>query len=228
MTVTVALSRALPLPAMQIAGQEARFVSPDQGIPDDAAVYLSTAVDTVDAALIARLPASVGLIANLGVGFDNIDLQAAANRGLLVSNTPVVTEDTADLAFALILAACRRLGEGERYLRAGTWTATGAPPAVGTRVHGATLGIVGFGAIGRAVARRAQGFGMKLLYTDQAENVDLGPKLGAEYRADLHAMLGECDIVTIHAPLMEETRGRCQSDAKRSPLVRRPLTRAAS
>jgi len=206
MVVTIALGRALPLPPMQIAGREARFVPPDEGIPGDALVYVSTALDTIDAALIARLPDSVGLIANIGVGFDNIDLAAAARRGLKVSNTPVVAEDTADLAFALILAACRKLGEGERYLRAGSWSGTGASPPLGVRVNGATLGIVGFGAIGRAVARRAQGFGMKLLYTGRSENAGQGAILGAEYRPDLLAMLGECDIVTIHAPLREEPR----------------------
>lgn len=204
--LNIAMSRALPLPNVPVDGRELHFVAPEEGIPDDAVAYLSTAVDPVDAGLIAALPDTVGLIANLGVGYDNIDLAAAAARGIQVSNTPVVTADTADLAFALILAACRRLGEGERYLRAGGWTETGTPPPVGTRVNGATLGIVGFGAIGQAVARRAQGFGMKLLYHSRTEIAAATVAFDAEYRSDLNSLLAESDVVTIHAPLTDATR----------------------
>ncbi|WP_338466223.1 D-glycerate dehydrogenase [Novosphingobium sp. ZN18A2] len=210
-TLNIGTSRALPLPPVTVGEDELRFVSPEEGIPADAVAYLATAVDPVDAALIERLPASVGLIANLGVGFDNIDRDAAARRGLIVSNTPVVTEDTADLSFALILAAARRLGEGERYLRAGKWAGGGIPP-VGTRVNGATLGIVGFGAIGRAVARRATGFGMKILYIDQAES-PAASQTGAEYRPSLHDLLSQADIVTLHAPLTVETHNMIDAGA---------------
>lgn len=213
-TLTIPMSRPLPLPEMELAGQQVRFVHAEGGaVPDGARVYLSTAVDPADADFIAALPESVDLIANLGVGYDNIDLAAAAARGLAVSNTPVVTEDTADLTFALILAACRRLGEGERFLRAGSWGAGDALPPVGTRVHGATLGIVGFGAIGQAVARRATGFGMTLLYNNRSEKRDAAAALGAEYVPDLHTMLGQCDIVSINAPLTAETRGLFDADA---------------
>lgn len=208
----VAMSRALPLPTVPLEQGELHFITPDEAIPDDAIAYLSTAVDPVDAKLINSLPESVGLIANLGVGYDNIDLAAAAARGIAVSNTPVVTEDTADLAFTLILAACRRLGEGERYLRAGHWGKTGAPPQVGTRVNGATLGIVGFGAIGQAVARRARGFGMTVLYHNRREHASAAADLDAHYRADLRSLLAESDIVSIHAPLTEETRGLIGAD----------------
>ena len=215
MAVTVAMSRPLPLPDMELAGRQVKFVHAATAaeVPDGAVAYLATAVDPVDAAMIATLPASVGLIANLGVGYDNIDRAAAAGRGLKVSNTPVVTEDTADLAFALILAACRRVGEGERYLRAGKWSGDGVPPPVGTRVHGATLGIVGFGAIGQAVARRAKGFGMTLLYHSRSENAAAAGDLGAAYCADLHALLAASDIVSIHAPLTEKTRGMIDAGA---------------
>lgn len=209
MAVTIAMSRPLPIPDMELAGQQVTFVhaATAADVPDGAVAYLSTAVDPVNAALIAHLPASVGLIANLGVGYDNVDRAAAAARGLKVSNTPVVTEDTADLAFALILAACRRLGEGERYLRAGKWSVGGVPPSVGMRVHGATLGIVGFGAIGQAVARRAKGFGMALHYHSRSEHPAAAQDLGATFCADLHALLAVSDIVSIHAPLTDETRG---------------------
>jgi glyoxylate reductase len=206
--VIVATSRPLPLPEMELAGQKVRFVHAAGGdVPADAVAYLSTAVDPVDAAMVTRLPESVGLIANLGVGYDNIDLGAAAARGLKISNTPVVTEDTADLAFALILAACRRVGEGERFLRAGNWRADAPPPPVGVRVHGATLGIIGFGAIGQAVAKRASGFGMKLLYHNRTEKPDAAEAVGAEFCAELTDLLARSDIVSIHAPLTEATRG---------------------
>lgn len=208
MVKVIATSRPLPLPEMELAGQQVRFVHAAGGeVPADAVAYLSTAVDPVDAALVSGLPESVGLIANLGVGYDNIDLGAAAARGLKVSNTPVVAEDTADLAFALILAACRRVGEGERFLRAGNWRADAPPPPVGVRVHGATLGIIGFGSIGQAVARRASGFGMTVLYHNRTENLNAAEALGAEFCGVLTDLLARSDIVSIHAPLTDATRG---------------------
>lgn len=161
--VTIATSRPFPLPDMELGGHTLHFAyAPGNAVPPGTRVYLAGATDPVDAALIDALPDSVGLIANLGVGYDNIDRVAAKRRGLMISNTPVVTEDTADLAFALILAACRQLGAAERYLRGGSWEAGIVPPPIGIRVHGAALGLVGFGEIGRAVARRAVGFGMKI------------------------------------------------------------------
>ncbi|WFL78966.1 NAD(P)-dependent oxidoreductase [Altererythrobacter arenosus] len=201
------MSQPLPLTEMNLAGQHLRFVHAQNAlaIPPDAVVYLATAVDPVDEKVIGAFPETIGLIANLGVGYDNIDLAAAARRDLLVSNTPVVTQDTADLAFALILAAARRVGEGERFLRRGDWGSVPLPP-LGTRVHGATLGIVGFGAIGQAIARRATGFGMTILYHSRSEIPEAAKDLGAMYRADLLAMLPECDIVSINAPLTPETR----------------------
>ncbi|MEZ5697228.1 MAG: D-glycerate dehydrogenase [Sphingomonadaceae bacterium] len=213
MATIIATTRPLPLPEMELAGRQVRFVHAEAGaVPDGAVALLSTAVDPVDAALISTLPDSVGLIANLGVGYDNIDLAAAAARGLLVSNTPVVTEDTADLAFALILAACRRVGQGERFLRAGKWNETGTPP-LGTRVHGAKLGIIGFGAIGQAVARRASGFGMTVLYHNRSRKPVQANALSARYCKDLAELLAAADIVSIHAPLTEETRHLIDADA---------------
>ncbi len=209
MSLIVACSRQLPLPPIEAGGQKVEFVATAAGdpIPGEAVAYLATAIDPVDAALIGRMPPSLGLIANLGVGTDNIDLDAAAARGIAVSNTPVVTEDTADHAFALILAACRRIGQSERYLRLGDWERGDMPPPLGMRVHGAVLGLVGFGAIAQAVARRAAGFGMKVCYHSRAERPEEAAGLGAEWCPDLADLLSRSDIVSLHAPLTDATRG---------------------
>lgn len=169
-----------------------------------ARVWLGTAVDPVPAELIAEFPATLGLIANLGVGTDNIDLGAASRAGIFVSNTPVVTEDTADLTFALLLATCRRLGESERALRQDDW-ATGAS-MLGKRVSGATLGIVGFGAIGQAVAQRARGFSMSVIYHGPRRKEDAEAATGAQYRDSLAALLAEADIISLNCPLTDSTR----------------------
>lgn len=167
-------------------------------------VYLAVGVDAVPAELINRFPDSLGLIANIATGTDNIDLAAASARGIAVSNTPVVAEDTADLAFALILATCRRVGSCERYLRAGDWDAGAAQ--LGVRVHGRTLGIVGFGAIGQAVARRAAGFGMTLLYHGPRPKPEAEAELGALYCADLAELLAASDVVSLNCPLTADNR----------------------
>ena len=146
----------------------------------------------------------LGLIANLGVGTDNIDLTGAAARGIQVSNTPVVTEDTADLTLALLLATCRRLSTCERLLRDGNWAA--GAQTLGHRVHGKTLGIVGFGAIGQAVARRASGFGMNLLYHGPRRKGEADSALDATYCADMTQLLQASDIVSLNCPLTPETR----------------------
>ncbi|MHA1568526.1 MAG: NAD(P)-dependent oxidoreductase, partial [Alphaproteobacteria bacterium] len=124
-------------------------------------VLVPTVTDRIDAKLIAKLPERVRLIANFGVGVDHIDLDAAFKRGLTVTNTPdVLTEDTADMAMTLILAASRRLGEGERLARSGKWTGWAPTFMMGHRIWGKRLGIVGMGRIGQALARRTRGFGM--------------------------------------------------------------------
>jgi glyoxylate reductase len=170
---------------------------------DGATVWLGTAVDPVPAALIKSFPDSLGLIANLGVGTDNVDLAAAKAAGVEVSNTPVVTEDTADLTMALILATCRRLGECERALRDGNWSAGAS--LLGRRVHGATLGIVGFGAIGQAVAQRARGFDMRVLYHGPSRKADDEAVSGAVYCKTLGDLLSQADIVSLNCPLMDST-----------------------
>lgn len=204
----IVLSRQLPemftaalaqLGEVRVAGTE-----PDDALFDGASVYLATGVDPVTAELIARFPPGMGRIANVATGTDNIDLQAAAASGLAVSNTPVVTEDTADLTMALLLATCRRLSFCERALRAGDWN-RGAGQ-LGFRVHGKVLGIVGMGAIGQAVARRAVGFGMSILYHGPNRKPDAEANLDVKYRASLEDLLAESDIVSLNCPLTEASR----------------------
>ncbi|TMV09933.1 D-glycerate dehydrogenase [Ruegeria sediminis] len=221
MTRIVTLSRALPLPKIEIAGTPVEFVpvASPKDIPPEAEVHCTTSLDPLRANAIADLPDNVGLVANIGVGVDNIDLAAASARGIIVSNTPVVTEDTADLAFALILAACRRIGQAERFLRGGHWTAVGAAPPLGGRVHGRTLGLVGFGAIAQAVARRARGFDMEILYWNRTRRPDAENVTGAAYEPDLDALMGRCDIISVHAALAPDTHNLI--DANRLSRVRR-------
>jgi glyoxylate reductase len=124
-----------------------------------------------------------------------------------------VTDDTADLAFALIMAACRRVGEGERFLRGGLWKDAQSMPPLGVRVHGQTLGLVGFGAISQAVGRRAKGFGMEILYTDLEQKTEAEKEIGARYVETLHDMLGQADIVSIHTVLTPATRNLINAEA---------------
>ena len=159
--------------------------------------------ERVDAALFAHAP-RLRAVANYAVGYNNIDLAAAAAHDVVVTNTPdVLTETTADLAFALMMAAARRLGEGERLVRAGRWHGWEPDQLLGHDVHGATLGIVGLGRIGAAVARRARGFDMRVLYWNRRRL--RRPPAGARY-APLPALLAAADFVSIHVPLAAETR----------------------
>ena len=154
----------------------------------------------MDRDLIARLPETVKVAATCSVGFDHIDVEAARERGLVVTNTPdVLTDCTADLAFMLILNACRRGWEHAEIMRAGWRRSFGMRDMLGMRVSGKTLGIVGFGRIGRAVARRARGFNMPVLYTDM-RRADPEMEEGAEFVLSLRALLPRCQIVTLHAP----------------------------
>ncbi|WP_431284686.1 2-hydroxyacid dehydrogenase [Humitalea sp. 24SJ18S-53] len=156
----------------------------------------------LDAATIAALPASVRVAATASVGFDHVDLAAAQARGLMVTNTPeVLTGCTADMAFCLLLAAARRLGVFERMIRADAWTPRAMGEGLGVRVWGKTLGIVGMGRIGKAMARRARGFDMNVIYHDLMEM----PGEDAEYAPSLAAMLPRCDFLTLHVPLTPQT-----------------------
>ncbi len=169
---------------------------------------LTLLTDRVDDEFLDAAGPGLKVVSNSAVGFDIIDVAACARRGVAVGNTPgVLTETTADLAFALLMAAARRLPEGDRYVRAGRWKTWGPMLLLGPDVHGATIGIVGFGRIGQAVARRAQGFGMEVLYHDlQRLPDDVTGPLGATY-LPLEELLPRSDFVSIHVNLSEETRG---------------------
>ncbi|HSM57987.1 MAG TPA: D-glycerate dehydrogenase [Candidatus Sulfomarinibacteraceae bacterium] len=163
--------------------------------------------DTVDAALMDAAP-QLKVIANVAVGYNNVDVDAATERGILVTNTPdVLTETTADLAFALLLAAARRLSEADPYTRAGKYEGWELfQPHLGLDVHGKTLGIVGMGRIGEATAHRgALGFGMRVLYHGGSPEPEVIEELGAQ-EASLETLLQESDFVSLHVPLTAETR----------------------
>jgi glyoxylate reductase len=176
--------------------------------------------EDIEALVVANEPVPLDLltglrvVANYGVGYDRVDVAACANRGVVVTNTPGVLDDaTADLAFALILAARRQLVEGDRFVRSGGWSGSWSEGSLAEEVTGSTLGILGLGRIGSAVARRARGFEMRVLYT---RRLRAGSDLG-EFR-DVDALFSECDIVTIHAPLTPETTGLV--DARRLALLK--------
>jgi glyoxylate reductase len=171
----------------------------------DAVVALLT--DRIDAAILDASP-RLRVVANVAVGVDNIDVAACRARNVVVSNTPdVLTEATADFTFALMLAAARRVAEGDRLVRSGGFTGWTPTLLLGTCVHGATLGIVGLGRIGRAVARRARGFGMHVVYAQRTRlDEPLARALGVAH-VDLDELFTRSDIVTLHCPLTPETRG---------------------
>jgi glyoxylate reductase len=167
---------------------------------------LSTATDKIDGEVMDAAGEGLKVVANMAVGYDNIDVKAAEERGVVVTNTPgVLDETTADVAFMLMLAAARRLGEGERLLRAGKWEWWGPKQLRGLDVWGRKLGIVGMGRIGQAVARRARGFGMEILYHNRSRKEDAENELGARYLG-LEDLLRESDFVSVHTPLTGETR----------------------
>jgi glyoxylate reductase len=162
---------------------------------------LAVLTDQIDAEVMDAAP-RLKVISNCAVGVDNIDIVAATARGIPVGNTPdVLTDAMADMAFGLLLAAARRIVEGAKYVRAGKWKTWDLQLLLGADLVGATLGIIGFGRIGKAVARRAAGFGMRVLYHD--------PAAAAEYAAtpvDMETLLGESDFISLHVPLTPETR----------------------
>jgi glyoxylate reductase len=167
----------------------------------DATVLAPTYIDRVDADLVAALP-RLRHVASYGVGVNHLDLDACRARGVLVTNTPgVVTEATADMAFGLVLAVARRIAESDRLVRRGGWTGIDPGWMLGTEVNGKTIGIVGFGRIGQAVARRAAGFSMRVIYSTPRETYFDGAE-----RVGLDALLAESDIVSLHVPLTPATR----------------------
>ena len=167
---------------------------------------LTMVSDRVDAALLDAAP-TLKVVANMAVGYNNVDIAAAAARGVVITNTPnVLEETTADMAFALMLAVARRVVESDADTRAGNWGLWHPGLWLGNDVHGATLGIVGLGTIGSAVARRARGFDMRIKYTGRNRQPETEATVGAEYVPSLHDLLGQCDFVSLHVPLTDATR----------------------
>lgn len=187
----------------------------------DCEVLVPSVTDMIDADLIAAAGERLKLIANFGAGVNHIDLRAARARGIVVTNTPgVLTEDTADMTMALILAVPRRLAEGEKLVRSGQWKGWSPGGMLGHRIGGKKLGIVGMGRIGQAVARRARAFGLSIHYHNRHRLPEaVEAELGATFHADLDAMLGAIDILTIHTPLNDQSRDLI--DARRIGLLGR-------
>jgi glyoxylate reductase len=155
-----------------------------------------------------RAAPKLRIVSNVAVGFDNIDVEACTKRGVVATNTPgVLDETTADFAWTLLMAVARRLAEGEQLARSGNWKGWNLDQLCGADVWGKTLGLVGFGRIGRAVARRASGFQMKVIYTDAVRAPEEVEKsVNAEFR-DMNSLLAESDFISVHVPLLPETRG---------------------
>jgi glyoxylate reductase len=198
------VTRSLPGPALGRLGEEHEVDVWRERLAPSREELLSRAkecegmltllTERVDADLLDRLP-DLRAVANYAIGFDNIDVDAATARGVSVGNTPgVLTETTADMAWALMMAAARRLAEGAAYVKAGRWETWEPDLLLGQDVHGATLGVIGYGAIGRAVARRGQGFGMEVLYSSRREGISV------------EELLERADFVSLHAPLTPDTR----------------------
>jgi glyoxylate reductase len=165
-------------------------------------VIVPTVTDRIDAKLLSQAGPNLKLIASFGTGVDHIDLASARTRGITVTNTPgVLTEDTADMTMALILAVPRRLAEGERLMRSGDWTGWSPTSMLGHRIWGKRLGIIGMGRIGTAVARRARGFGIAVHYHNRRQvHADLERELEATYWESLDQMLARMDIISINCP----------------------------
>jgi len=216
---TVVVTRRLPAPVEQRLAQEfdARVNQDDHSFTTaelgealrGADALVPTVSDRITAQTLAVEPLRARILANFGVGFNHIDVAAAKARGLVVTNTPdVLTDDTADDAIMLMLMVARRAGEGERHVRSGTWTGWRPTHMLGTKVSGKTLGLIGLGRIGRAVARRArQGFGMRVVFHDPyPPPANVVADLAAEPKATVEDVLREADFVSLHSPATPETR----------------------
>jgi glyoxylate reductase len=177
--------------------------------------------DQIDRKVMNEAP-NLRVISNCAAGFDNIDVAEATRRGIVVGNTPdVLTETTADFAFALMMTAARRITEGDRQVRKGRWKTWGPMILMGKDVHEATLGIVGLGRIGRAVARRAKGFGMNVIYYNRTRRQEIENELGLQY-ADFDRLLSDSDFITIHVNLTPETHhliGKAQLEKMKADSV---------
>jgi len=219
----IVVTRRIPEPAVEILREAGDvWVSPDDRPLEvselheaiaGADVVVTLLHDKVDDAFLDAAGDQLRAVCNVAVGFDNIDVPAATKRGVLVTNTPaVLTEATADLAMTLILAVTRRIGEGERIIRAREPWSWHMFMLLGTGLQGKTLGVVGMGAIGQSLARRAKAFGMEIVYSDARQApAEVEQELGAR-RVELDELLRTADVVSIHAPLMDETRHLINAD----------------
>ena len=217
MAARIVVTRRIPDPAIELLeGAADVWVSPhDRPLSADelhsAVAGADAAVtllhDRVDDAFLDAAGPALRIVANVAVGYDNVDVEACTRRGVVVSNTPgVLTEATADIAFALILMSTRRLGEGERLIRARTPWSWSMFFMLGTSLQGKTLGIVGLGKIGQATARRARAFGMEIVYAGRRRAAeDVEAELSARF-LPLDELLTTADVVTLHCPLSAETR----------------------
>lgn len=218
----VAVTRHIPAPGigpLEAAGFEVNHRDVDAPasaeeiieIASGAAGLFCLLTERIDDAVLAACP-ELRVVANMAVGFDNIDVPAATARGVRVTNTPdVLTEATADLAWGLLLAAARRLGEGDRLVRAGEWGGWRPTELLGQRVGGATLGIFGMGKIGAAIARRGRGFAMPILYTNRSRSPEIEAETGATW-VPFDELLARSDFISVNAPLTDETRHAFSSD----------------
>lgn len=173
----------------------------------DCDVLVPTVTDSIDADLIDAAPPRIKLIANYGAGVNHIDLAAAKAKGIIVTNTPgVFTDDTADLTMALILNVPRRLGEGHRMMRSGEWQGWSPTGMLGHRIGGKTLGIIGLGRIGEAVALRAKAFGLNIIYNKRHRlPASVEEELGVTFEPDLDRLVAKADIISLHCPLTVDT-----------------------
>ncbi len=216
---TVVVTRRLPEPVEQELSRtfDVRLNKDDRPLGPDglkealrtADALLCTVTDRVTDDVLSAEPRRAKILANFGVGFNHIDIEAAKKRGIAVSNTPdVLTEATADIAITLLLMISRRTGEGERHVRSGAWTGWRPTHMLGSQVSGKVLGLVGMGRIARAVSKRAHhGFGMRVIFHDPyPPSPAEAAALGAEPRGSLEQVLGEADFVSLHCPAMPETR----------------------
>ncbi|MBI1987963.1 MAG: D-glycerate dehydrogenase [Nitrospinae bacterium] len=211
----VLISRSIPQAALEIVARECQVEvnERDVRLTQEELIerllekegLLCLLTDRVDAAVLAAAP-RLRVVANVAVGYDNIDVAEASRRGILVTHTPgVLTETTADLTWALLLAVARRVVEADRYVRSGQWREWGLQLLLGSDVHGKVLGILGFGRIGQAVARRGMGFGMQNLYHSRRRaSPEVEAALKARY-VDPETLLREADFVSLHLPLTPET-----------------------
>ncbi len=177
----------------------------------DACIAMST--DRFDATLFDAAP-RLKVVANFAVGYDNLDVPEATRRGIVLTNTPdVLTDTTADFAWALLMAAARNVPQGQEYVRGGNWTTWKPNLLVAPDIHHATLGIIGMGRIGREVARRAAGFRMNILYHNRRRDEDAEREFGATYCANVDDLFRAADFITVHAPISPETYHLVSDDA---------------